>query len=243
MPSIKQHFYDRSRKKFALLIDPDTATESKQQWQRLLATPYIDFVLVGGSLMLNNSMASVITEIKQHTQAPVLLFPGSTAQLAPNADGILLLSLLSGRNPELLIGKQVEAAPLLKQSGMEILSTAYLLIDGGTPTSVQYISQTQPIPANKPDIAAATALAGQQLGFSLVYLEAGSGAAHPVPPSLIACVRSQVDIPLIVGGGIRTPQQAIDALQAGADVIVVGNAAEKDANLVINIAQTIKEYE
>lgn len=191
-----------------------------------------DFFFVGGSLLLRDSLESCIDTIKQVSKTPVVLFPGSTQQVSAKADGILLLSLISGRNPELLIGQHVTAAPYLKKSGLEILPTGYILIDCGRATTVSYISNTQPIPYDKPEIAACTALAGEMLGLGLIYLDGGSGAQKPVSEKCIRMVKNEVNIPLITGGGIRSLQDAENAWNAGSDVVVVGTAFEQEPELV-----------
>jgi len=160
-------------------------------------------------------------------------------QISKNADGILLLSLISGRNPELLIGKQVIAAPILKASNLDILPTGYILIDGGKPTAVSYMSNTNPIPFDKDDIAMCTAMAGEMLGLKLIYMDAGSGALNAISEKMIKKVSSNISIPLIIGGGINTPQKAILACKAGADIIVVGNAIEKDSSLIKKIGKAV----
>lgn len=208
----------------------------------LAASGHVDYFFIGGSLILNNELDRCVRHIKAHSKVPIILFPGNTYQLSKSADGILLLSLISGRNPELLIGKQVIAAPYLKQSKLEILSTGYMLIDGGKPTAVSYISNTQPIPADKPDIAVCTAMAGEMLGLKMLYMDAGSGARQPVSNAMIEQVSKNTDIPLIVGGGIRTTEQVADKLAAGADMIVVGNAIEKDPDLLVHFARTIHSF-
>jgi putative glycerol-1-phosphate prenyltransferase len=164
-------------------------------------------------------------------------------QVNDKADGILFLSLISGRNAEMLIGKQVITAPILKQSGLEVLPTGYMLIDSGTPTTVSYMSNTTPIPAEKDDVAACTALAGEMLGLKLIFMDGGSGAQNPVPEKMISTVNKRVDCPIIVGGGIKNGRQAKKILDAGADLIVVGNAIEKDKNLIKEIAQSISNYQ
>lgn len=188
-------------------------------------------ILVGGSLV-TQSVNDFVVEVKRKTHLPVVLFPGSVVQFSPNADGILFLSLISGRNPDYLIGNHVLVAPMVKQSGIEVIPTGYILIDGGTATSVQYVSQTMPIPAGKPDIAIVTAMAGELLGLKAIYLEAGSGAANPVPLALIEAVRKAVSIPVIVGGGIRDQKQVSDALHAGANLVVVGNGMESNPQML-----------
>jgi phosphoglycerol geranylgeranyltransferase len=241
-------FFETAKKerkpKFAVLIDPDKI-EHLEQLQVLLdasKAANVDFILIGGSLIVNDYLDTIIQHIKTHTQTPVILFPGSSRQLSYRADAILFLSLISGRNPDLLIGKHVETAPFLKRSPLEILPTGYMLIDGGVPTSVSYMSNTNPIPANKSDIAVCTAIAGELLGLRLIYMDAGSGAANPISPAMIRAVSQNIEIPLIIGGGIRTPEQAALAVEAGADVVVVGNALEKNPALIPEIAKIIHGY-
>lgn len=216
-------------KMLAVLIDPDKA--SPDHLQTLLQNKHlnkVDFLFVGGSVLTSGNIKDTIKGIRNHTDLPVVIFPGSPDQICDDADAILLLALVSGRNPELLIGKHVESALRLKQSGLEILSTAYILIDGGTQTTVSYISGTVPIPSNKPGLAAVTALAGEQLGKQIIYMDAGSGAQNPIPADVITSVRKLVDSPIIVGGGIRTVEGIKSAWDAGADVVVIGNFLETD---------------
>lgn len=230
-----------AQKLLAVLVDPDKGNAASWANLATLANANgVNFFLVGGSLMVNQRLEECISTLKKHSGIPIILFPGSPAQVTPLADGILLLSLISGRNADLLIGQQVQAAMALKQSGLELLPTGYILIDGGAPTTVSYISNTLPIPANKPEIAALTALAGEQLGLKLTYLEAGSGANKPVSVEMIKAVSKQVDIPLIVGGGIRNGEAAYEACQAGADVIVIGTAFEEQPELLPEIAGAVK---
>lgn len=227
-------------KKFAVLIDPDRVT--RPHMERLISlaeSAGVDFFLVGGSLVIDDRLDFCVQTIKQHSSIPVILFPGSTFQISFHADALLFLSLISGRNPELLIGKHVIAAPYLRKSQLEVLSTGYMLVDGGRPTTVSYISGTNPIPADKPEIAMSTALAGEMLGMRLLYLDAGSGAQHPISDEMIQAVCSQTNAPLIVGGGIRTPELAFAKAKAGADVTVVGNILEKDPALIKDLAQAI----
>jgi len=229
-------------KKIALLIDPDKTTE--ELLDRIVDTSVkanVDVFLVGSSILLRNSVAWVVQFLKERSSIPVYLFPGSVMQICDDADGILLLSLISGRNPELLIGQHVLAAPSLKAAQFDIVPTGYLLIDGGIHSSVEYMSDTRPIPANKPDIAACTAMAAEQLGMRSVYLEAGSGAKTPVPASLVAAVRKEISIPIWVGGGIRTPESAVAACIAGADIVVVGTAIEENHGLIAPIADAIHQ--
>lgn len=230
----------KGEKLFAVLIDPDkTADDSLDKLLELAMSASTDLFLVGGSLLVHNRLDACIRRIKETCNIPVALFPGSSLQLSDRADGILLLSLISGRNPELLIGQHVIAAPFLKQSGLEIIPTAYILIDGGVPTSVSYMSNTTPIPANKEDIALCTAVAGEMLGLKLTYLDAGSGARIPVSERMIHAVSSAIGTPLIVGGGIRTPEKAYADARAGADVIVVGNALESTPALLLEVAAAV----
>ena len=202
----------------------------------------VDFFLVGGSLITSDGMAETIRLIRRHTSIPVLLFPGSNMHISPGADALLLLSLISGRNPEFLIGQHVVAAPMLRKSGLELLPTGYMLVESGRPTTASYISGTTPLPYDKPGVAACTAMAGAMLGLQLMYLDGGSGAERPVSPEMIAAVRQAADTPLIVGGGINSPAKARLALEAGADLIVVGNGIEKDPSLLGQIAAAIQPY-
>jgi len=219
----------------ALLIDPDChKNESLKQTIDIANKAGINFFLIGGSI-ISKSINDQIAIIKSHSQLPVFLFPGNLLQLCDQADGILFLSLISGRNPEFLIGNQVMAAPFLKNSGMEIIPTGYMLIDTGQTTSVEYMSNTMPIPANKPDIAIATALAGEMLGHKLIYLEGGSGAGQIVNTKLIREIKQNITIPLIVGGGIRNARQAGEIFSAGADIIVIGNVAEENPMAMFDI--------
>jgi putative glycerol-1-phosphate prenyltransferase len=217
---------------FALLIDPDKCTPN--DLPRIIDTAQhagVDLILVGGSL-LRESMDGTLSFIRKNCAIPIVLFPGSVYQLSHNADAILLLSLISGRNPEFLIGNHVIAAQAIKASGMEVIPTGYMLIESGATTSVQYMSNTLPIPSSKIDIAVATAIAGEQLGLKVIYLEAGSGALKPVDPNLIASVAANVKIPIIVGGGLRTTDQVMAARKAGASMVVVGNVLEERLGLL-----------
>lgn len=227
---------DRLKKQIAVLIDPDK-TDEKKLLQLLAAAnkAAIDFFLVGGSLLLKNNLEEIILIIKKHSKKKVYLFPGNPSQISNKADGILLLSLISGRNADLLIGQHVQAAPIIKQSKLNIISTGYILIESGTSTTVSYISNTTPIPANKPEIAVCTALAGEQLGLKVIYLEAGSGAQNPISKETIKAVRKTIKLPIIVGGGIRNKAQIETAFNAGADIVVIGTAIENDLNFLEEI--------
>lgn len=228
---------NNGQKQLAVLIDPDKFDSI--EIINIANQAKVDCFFVGGSLMAGGSIEQCIRTIKKHSSIPVVIFPGSTMQICDQADSILLISLISGRNPELLIGQHVVAAPYLKQSGLEILSTGYILVDSGKQTSASYISNTMPLPYDKNDIAACTAMAGEMLGLKLIYLDSGSGAAKPVSAQMISSVKSTIAIPLIVGGGIRSAEQAILAVRAGADILVVGNAFEKDAELLLSIAGAV----
>jgi phosphoglycerol geranylgeranyltransferase len=227
---------DSTKKQIAVLIDPDKTDQKKlQKTIEAAEKANIDFFLVGGSLLLKNNLEETIVFIKNNTKKKVFLFPGNPSQISNKADGILLLSLISGRNADLLIGNHVQAAPLLKQSKLKIIPTGYILIDSGTATTVSYISNTTPIPANKPEIAACTALAGEQLGLQMIYLEAGSGAQQAVSKDTIIAVKKMIGISLIVGGGIRSAAQIETAFSAGADIVVIGTAIENDITFLEEI--------
>jgi len=225
------------KKLFALLIDPDNHSEkSLLEVAKNANASQVDLILIGGSL-LNNHIDHSATLIKKNTKIPLVLFPGSPLQITSNADGILLLSLISGRNPDLLIGNHVIASAYIKRSGLEVLPTGYILIEGGKSTSVEYMSNTRPIPAEKTDIAIATAMAGEMLGLKLIYLEAGSGAKNHVTFELIKGVKKSINIPLIVGGGIKTEKDIEQTIKAGADIIVVGTAIEQNSKILKKLVQ------
>jgi putative glycerol-1-phosphate prenyltransferase len=214
------------QKALAWLIDPDKWEENFLSGQLSEAREAgIDLIFVGGSLV-SNHIDQLITKIKSEIEIPVVLFPGSPLQLSTKADGMLLLSLISGRNSEYLIGNHVIAAPFLWESGIEIIPTGYILVNGGQQTSVSYMSNTQPIPPEKPDIALATAMAGEMLGLKVIYLDAGSGAHNPVPLKMISMVSQKINLPIIIGGGMRTAADIRNAYKSGADLVVVGSAIE-----------------
>jgi phosphoglycerol geranylgeranyltransferase len=228
-------------KQLAVLIDPDSL-HSEADLLNLIALcnkASVDLILVGGSLITNGFWDKCIEILKANTKIPVVLFPGNIMQTHKEADAILFLSMISGRNPDLLIGKHVLAAPLLKKSGIEVIPTGYMIVDGGNITSVMYMSNTTPLPSDKNNIASCTALAGEMLGLKVIYMDAGSGAQNPISTSMIAEVKSQITGPLFIGGGIRTPEQAMATCKAGADIVVVGNAIEKDPLLVEKLTQAI----
>ena len=231
---------ETGQKSFAVLIDPDKVDHPMlDELMDLSIAAKVDYFLVGGSLVISNHLDDVVSHIKQNCAIPVILFPGSSTQLSKFADALLYLSLISGRNPELLIGQHVVSAPAVRQSGLEILSTGYMVIDGGAPTTVSYISNASPIPHDKNEIAMCTAMAGEMLGMKLIYMDSGSGAKRPVSEAMIESVAQKIETPLIIGGGITEPEKAYRNCKAGADVIVVGNAIEKDSSLIKEMSAAI----
>ena len=233
----------QGKKLFAILIDPD-----KQRNSDLLSTiqkansANVDCFFVGGSLLLNDNLGECINTIKENSSIPVLLFPGSELQINKDADGILFLSLISGRNPDLLIGKQVSTAPILKETDLEVISTGYMLIESGKATTASYMSNTLPIPREKNGIASSTAIAGEYLGMKLIYMDGGSGAHNAIESDMIKHVSSSINVPLIIGGGICNKEKAIENCKAGADIIVVGNAIEKNPHLITEISEAIHSF-
>jgi len=213
--------------------------EKVLQLIHLAVAAKVDYFLVGGSLVISNYLDQCVQVITQNCSIPVLLFPGSSTQVSKYADALLYLSLISGRNPELLIGQHVVSAPAIKQSGLEIISTGYMVIDGGAPTTVSYISNATPLPADKNEIAMCTAMAGEMLGMKLIYMDAGSGAKRAITESMITQVSHSIEVPLIIGGGITDPEKAYLNCKAGADIIVVGNAIEKDDSLIMEMASAV----
>ena len=229
---IKNNQNKQTKKLLLPLIDPDKLDEQRlSQLSAILKNHSVPFVVVGGSL-ISCPIAPVIETLKTKLNLPVILYPGHPSHIVQEADGIFLLSMISGRNPDLLIGHHVAAAPQLHRLNLEIIPTGYMLIDGGCSTSVEYISQTRPIPANKTDIAVATAMAGEMLGLRLIYMDAGSGALNAISSEMIAAVKKAISVPLLIGGGIRTPEQLKSAYSAGADMIIVGNVLEKEPLLL-----------
>ena len=230
----------KGKKQFALLIDPDKLhaddifkiiSEAKNA--------SVDFFFVGGSLLINDYFDKCIKTIKENCEIPVVLFPGNSLQISYKADAILFLSLISGRNAEMLIGKHIVAAPYLKASILEVISTGYMLIESGQPTAVSYMSNTTPIPSDKNDIAVCTAMAGELLGLKLIFMDGGSGAKNPISSKMIEDVSKSISVPLIIGGGIKTPEKAIENCKAGADIIVVGNSIEKDFSMIRKISEAV----
>lgn len=233
----------RKEKSLAVLIDPDKATDNGKLIRliNLCIENKVDYILVGGSLIANDTFSKVISIVKANCNIPVVIFPGNHIQIDSHADAILLLSLISGRNPDFLIGQHVLAAPILKKSAIEILPVGYMLVNSGAPTSASYMSSTVPLPSDKPTIAACTAMAGEMLGLKSIYLDAGSGAEEPIPQKIISTVSRSIEVPLIVGGGLNSISRVNRALEAGADMIVVGNALEKEESLLVQISERIHQ--
>lgn len=228
------------RKSFTVLIDPDKVDESKiDKLVSLSVDAKVDYFFVGGSLVISNYLDQCIQLIKSACNIPVILFPGAPSQVSKYADALLYLSLISGRNPELLIGQHVISAPFVRQSGLEIMPTGYMVIDGGAPTTVSYISNASPIPSDKNEIAMCTAMAGEMLGMKLIYMDSGSGAKRTITETMIEKVAGHIEAPLIVGGGITNPEKAYRNCKSGADIIVVGNAIEKDTSLIKEMSDAV----
>jgi putative glycerol-1-phosphate prenyltransferase len=237
--ALRKRFND-GKKKFAPLVDPDKFSPGEiRRIAESAEKAGVDFLFYGGSLVMKKDHRKYINLLKKYCSAPVILFPGNQLMIPEEVDGLLLLSLISGRNAEMLIGKHVVAAPFLKTCRFEIFPTGYMLIENGHPTAVSYMSGTTPIPAYQDDIAMCTAVAGELLGLQLIYMDAGSGAENPVRLSMIKKVRQNIDVPLIIGGGIRTAKSAKEAAGAGADVIVVGNAIEKNLSLIPELCDAV----
>lgn len=247
MESVYSEILRRSQdgeKQLAVLIDPDGLDMGHVDYLISLAQKAkLDYFFVGGSLIADDVMDKTIRRIKSECDIPCIIFPGSYYQLSAEADAILFLSLISGRNPEMLIGQQVVAAPYIKKLNLEVVATGYMNIDGGRPTTASYISNSSPIPRNKPLIAASTALAGEMLGHKVIFLDAGSGAKYPVSADIIAAVNAVVDIPIIVGGGVRTIEDLKSAYRAGADIVVIGDAIEKEPDRLVEFSDFIHRTE
>lgn len=226
----------------AILIDP----EKNQDRSSLLALiekinfAGVDFIFVGGSTVSSQEFEFTCSLLQQHTTIPIVIFPGGSNQLSEHADALLFLSLLSGRNPDFLIGHHIQAIPSLLHSQLEIIPTGYILIDGESPSSVAYISQTTPIPQNQTKIAVDTALAGVFQGKQVIFFDAGSGAKRPVPPRMVEELRKHVAVPIIVGGGIRTIEQIATYHAAGANVVVIGNHIEEHADFLLDLHSYLK---
>jgi len=230
------------KKMFAVLIDPEKS--NGRHFASIIATLKIsppDFVFVGGSHAVK-SLDNMIEILKEEVDTTVMLFPGDASQFTEHADALLFLSLLSGRNPEYLIGQHIKSAVAIQESDVEVIPTAYILIDGGKVSSVEFISNTRAIPRDKKEITRSTAIAGELLGMRLTYLEAGSGADQPVPADMIAYIRESVATPLIVGGGITSTDEIETAFEAGADIVVAGNIFETDLPKMIAFSDWVKNY-
>ena len=229
--SVFQTLLASQRANYLVLIDPDRKND--ERLEELVAgvnAAGVDAILVGGSLIMDGDFERRMEVIKTASQVPVILFPGASNQLSGHADAILFMSLLSGRNPQYLIGEQVQAAPVVRHLGLEVIPTGYLLLAGGSPTAVEFMSNSQPLPMDKPDLVLAHALAAQYLGMALVYLEAGSGAQRAVSDEIVRTVSGELDIPVLVGGGIRTPDEAASKVRAGARFVVTGSALEHNSS-------------
>ncbi|MBX7095549.1 MAG: geranylgeranylglyceryl/heptaprenylglyceryl phosphate synthase [Flavobacteriales bacterium] len=237
--NVFQHIEQKKKstsRQLAVLIDPDKTEHLPEIIEKSVVSK-IDYFFVGGSLITHGDIAKTIDFIKSNCTIPVVIFPGDSAQIYSGADAILLLSLISGRNPEFLIGQHIHSAFRLKSSGLELIPTGYIIVDNGITTTAAYVSGTNPIPSSKPEIAAITALAGEQLGLKQIYIDGGSGAGNPLSEDLIKKVRSLISVPLIVGGGIRTKTDAEKAWNAGADLVVIGTAIEKDPEFILQFKE------
>ena len=234
--------FNRNQKQLAVLVDPDKL--NNDQLELLTSTSQkagVDFFFVGGSLLTSGSLDTCVKILKANSNIPVVLFPGNTYQVSNHADAILFLSLISGRNPDMLIGMHVISAPYIKMSGLEVVSTGYMLIDSGKPTAVTYMSNSFPIPSDKKDIAACTAMAGEMLGMKLIFMDAGSGAQRTVSEDMIGFVKQSVNVPVIVGGGIKTEEKLESVLFAGADIAVIGNKFETEPGMIAGFAEKVRE--
>lgn len=227
---------------FAVLVDPDKVAPAEMQYLAELCNDAgVDYLFMGGSLVVDHQLEACVQRFKANSNIPVLLFPGSPAQVTPYADALLYLSLISGRNPDLLISQHVVSAPAVKASGLEVISTGYMVVDGGVPTTVSYMSHSAPLPANKPEIALCTAWAGELQGKHVIFMDAGSGALNPISTEMIRKVSSNLEIPLIIGGGIKSPEKVYENCKAGANIVVVGNAVERDPLLINELVHATKE--
>jgi putative glycerol-1-phosphate prenyltransferase len=219
----------KGEKLLAVLIDPDKMViEMVSDFLKKVNQSIATHIFVGGSTVDDNVTQELVTEIKKHTNLPIVLFPGDVSQITNHADALLFLSLISGTNPDYLIGKHIKAVSKLRSSNLEVIPTGYVLIENGKRTSVEKVTKTKPLPRQNIQLVVDTAKAGELLGMQLIYLEAGSGALHPVPLEIINCVKQELSIPLIVGGGIRSKKELVDAYNSGADLVVIGTAFEKD---------------
>ena len=241
MSSIYEVLQSRG-KKLAILVDPEkmNTTETLLPLLKKINVLKPHFIFVGGSTVTESELNACLKIVKANTEIPLVIFPGSQTQISRDADAILFLSLISGRNPDYLIGHQIKAAPLIKEIGLEAIPTGYILIDGEKNSSVAYVSQTTPIPNDQVSIAVKTAVAGELLGLKTIFMDAGSGAKKAVSTDMIKAVKSEVNLPLIVGGGIKTIEGVESAYNAGADVVVIGNKIEEDINFLLDLKNTFK---
>lgn len=241
--SLLEKITSTSRRKIAVLIDPDKNQDDLKLVCLLEKINILNpaFIFVGGSTVDVSQFNKTVELIKKLTTISLVIFPGSHNQIHEKADGILFLSLISGRNPDYLIGHHVEAAHLLKKMNVEVIPTGYLLIDGGKNSSVQYVSQTTPIPSDQENIAVKTAIAGEMLGLKTIFLDAGSGALNSVPLKMIREVKKNISIPLIVGGGLKTVEQIKSTFDAGADLVVIGNKIEDDIDFMLDLMHATKK--
>lgn len=221
----------KNQKLLAILLDPDKIVLERMEYliAKINLSP-ATHVFVGGSSFEGNNLDEIILQLKQKTTLPILLFPGNPNQISNQADGILFLMLLSGRNPDYLIEHQIEAVPILEKTNLEIISTGYILIESGSQTAVERISKTKPLSIKNPNYVAQTAKAGEMIGNKMIYLEAGSGAKNAVPTDIIKKVAKKLTIPLVVGGGIRSKNEIENAFNNGADLVVIGTAFENNLN-------------
>jgi putative glycerol-1-phosphate prenyltransferase len=228
-------------KQLAVLVDPDkTDNKGAENIAKKAEDNGVDYIFVGGSLLSNGNLNNCIRRMRYACSKPIVIFPGSVSQVDEEADAILFLSLISGRNPELLIGAHVVSAPVIREKKLEAISTGYMLIESGAATTALYMSNSSPIPHSKPSIAACTAIAGEMLGLKTIFLDAGSGAEKSVSVEMIEAVANVITVPLIVGGGINTPDKAMASFKAGADLIVVGTSLEKSPEMLAEFADAVK---
>ncbi|NND77986.1 MAG: geranylgeranylglyceryl/heptaprenylglyceryl phosphate synthase [Flavobacteriales bacterium] len=234
----------RGEKMMAVLLDPDSYQDTKKliEVTDLCNLNAVDLIFIGGSLVTSSAFDAFVADVKEFATQPVILFPGDNTQLSANADALLMLSLISGRNPEYLIGQHVKASVKIKRLGLETIPTGYMLIDGGSNTSVSYISQTIPIPRDKSDIAISTALAGEQLGMQLIYLDCGSGAQLTVEDRMLTELKQHITVPIVVGGGVKDIKQLKSLLDTGADIVVIGNIFEKNPGRIEEFGRLTKSY-
>ncbi len=229
--------YKKKKAQLAVLIDPD---KFNPELIILANTCNVHYFFVGGSRLRKNNIETILTYIRKHSKIPIIIFPGDEKQLSAKADAVLFLSLLSGRNPDYLIGKQVLAAPIIKKKKLECISTAYILIGGNKKSATQRVTKTKPLKEKNSSKIVNTAIAGELLGFKIIYLEAGSGAKTTINLKIIKQVKKNITVPLVVGGGIDTPQKAAQAIKSGAAIVVVGNALEKDIYLIKKLSSLFK---